>query len=214
MFQRIKVCHPPYSFETVISNAWFLLSGNSRTTGLILITFYTESPCISYICNLKLCEDQHKKKKVVLCVKSYTWICNQKDFLLNNFSCNLKKSWQKSSLEKCQISFTNLCATSHCCTSIWCTPFSFKTPWQFTPLLNLCSLIFGLTPFVWEHTWAPPREYGSHTAEQNWEAACSLQGTSFNVCSLFSSEHMVYLHLSNLFYSKFDNNHISIQYSF
>jgi hypothetical protein len=42
-------------------------SDNSRTTGFIVITFYTGSPCIRYVQNLNLCENQHKKKDVALC---------------------------------------------------------------------------------------------------------------------------------------------------
>jgi len=36
-------------------------SGNSRPTGLILITFYNGSPCINYVHSLKLCEAHHIK---------------------------------------------------------------------------------------------------------------------------------------------------------
>jgi len=38
---------------------------------------------------------------------------------------------------------------SSCFTPNRFTPFYFNTPCQFTPFLNLCSLIFGLTPFGW-----------------------------------------------------------------
>jgi hypothetical protein len=101
-----------------------------------------------------------KKKKMALHVKWWTWICNQKDYLQNNLSSNLKIIilWLKSSFKKCLIEFTGLCAASPCCTYICFTPISFKTSWQFTPLLNLCSLIFGLTPFAWVHTRTPPRK--------------------------------------------------------
>jgi len=40
-------------------------SGNSRPTGLILITFYNGSPCISYVSSLKLCEAHHIKDGVL-----------------------------------------------------------------------------------------------------------------------------------------------------
>jgi len=41
------------------------------------------------------------------------------------------------------------CTLSPCFTSIYFTPFCFNTPYQFTALLNLRSVIFGLTPFGW-----------------------------------------------------------------
>jgi len=43
----------------------------------------------------------------------------------------------------------------------------FNAPSQFTPLLNLRSLIFGLTPCGWLLTWALCGRYQYHGAEQN-----------------------------------------------
>jgi len=72
----------------------------------------------------------------------------------------------------------------------WLGPFVFSlfalTPHtKFTPLLTLRSLIFGLTPFGWLHTWTLPGECKSNGVEQNREAAFSLQTTSVTVRSLF-----------------------------
>jgi len=53
-------------------------------------------------------------------------------------------------------------------------PFSSNAPCQFTPLLNLCSLPFGLKPFGWLHTWMLMEEHEYHSTEQNWEAVTSL----------------------------------------
>jgi hypothetical protein len=42
------------------------------------------------------------------------------------------------------------CTPSHCFTS--CTPFFFNTPCHFTSLVNISTLIFGLTPYGWLHS--------------------------------------------------------------
>ena len=66
--------------------------------------FFTGSPCISYLHNLRLCENQQKKKDGVLYVKSWTWVFNQQGYILNDLSPNFNRKlyhilWAKSSLE-------------------------------------------------------------------------------------------------------------------
>jgi hypothetical protein len=77
--------------------------------------------------------------------------------------------------------------------------FCFNAPCQFTPLLNLRSLILGLTPLGWLRTTTLPTVYETHGAEQDWEDACSLQSTSRTVRSQFASDHAVCVHLFNFF---------------
>jgi len=84
---------------------------------------------------------------------------------------------------------------SPCITNDCFALFSFNAHDKFTPILHSPYLIFSLTPFGCLHAWTLPREYGSHGEEQNWEAACSLQNTTVTVCTPFSSDRVVYLHL-------------------
>jgi len=55
-------------------------------------------------------------------------------------------------------------------------------------------LIFDFKPSGWLYTLIQLGEYESHSTEQKWEAARSLQTMSVTMRLTFSSNHMVYLH--------------------
>ena len=88
---------------------------------------------------------------------------------------------------------------SPCFIPVYFAPFFFNSPCQFTPLLNLRSFIFGLTPFGWLYTWTLQGEYESHGEEQSWEAGRSWYTRAVTVCSPLSSDHLAYLNIIRFF---------------
>jgi hypothetical protein len=83
-------------------------------------------------------------------------------------------------------------------------PFSlrlrFNFLFQFTPLFDLRSVIFGLTHFGWLHTRTRQRMYGTHGTEQNWEVTRSLHTVSPCAIRLVQTVQFgcIYLNLSPL----------------
>jgi hypothetical protein len=78
--------------------------------------------------------------------------------------------------------------------------FYFNAPCHFTPLLNLCSVLFWLMPFSWLHTWTLPGRHKSHTAEQNCEAGCSFKLCWSSCCwCLVQTMWSVYIYWSLAF---------------
>jgi hypothetical protein len=77
------------------------------------------------------------------------------------------------------------------------TPFDFNAPYEFTLLLNLRSLVRGLTAFGWPRV---RMRSGTYETQMNKnDSVCPLQTTSVTVRPPFSSNHLVYHHLFNAF---------------
>jgi hypothetical protein len=57
-------------------------------------------------------------------------------------------------------------------------------PCQYTPLINLSTLIFGLMLFGWLHTRMLLSVYKTHGTEQNWEALHSMYCISHHMLAV------------------------------
>ena len=131
---------PPTAFEPVIEDElFFVSSGNSRTTGLILITFYIGRPCISCIHYHQVCKNQHKKDGA-LCKIIHGFVIKRTAFLA--FHPTSKKLyhilWLQSSLKK----MPNLIY------KFTCTQHSFYSSFLSEPLP-----IYTTSQFVLTHSW-------------------------------------------------------------
>jgi hypothetical protein len=88
---------------------------------------------------------------------------------------------------------------SPCFTPVSLTPRCYNVPCQFSPFLNLRSLIFGFTWYGWLLTWMLPEELESQGAEQNWKATSPKQTMSNTVRSPFNWDHVIYLQVFYFF---------------